>query len=146
MTTVVLVHGAFHDGWCWELVRGANRYVDAAAPWALVKDPARKVELDHVLHTFLEAVLWSALLVWPAMPGKSAEIIAQLLAVIRSAPVTFDHIVLHPVPNPVMPDDPERGYMARVAREILPAVRSALGAPSTSEKRNSNSEKRNVKR
>jgi len=21
MTTVVLVHGAFHDGWCWELVR-----------------------------------------------------------------------------------------------------------------------------
>jgi len=62
----------------WELVRGANRYVDAAAPWALVKDPARKVELDHVLHTFLEAVLWSALLVWPAMPGKSAEIIAQL--------------------------------------------------------------------
>ena len=23
MTTVVLVHGAFHDGWCWELVRSA---------------------------------------------------------------------------------------------------------------------------
>jgi pimeloyl-ACP methyl ester carboxylesterase len=23
MTTVVLVHGAFHDGWCWERVRGA---------------------------------------------------------------------------------------------------------------------------
>ena len=62
----------------WELVRGANRYVDAAGPWALVKDPARRVELDHVIHTFLEAVLWSALLVWPVMPGKATEILAQL--------------------------------------------------------------------
>ena len=67
--------------------------------------------------------------------GGPAEIIAQLLDVIRSAPVAFDYIVLHPVPNPVMPDDPERGYMARVAREILPAVRSALGAQSISERR-----------
>src|SRR5437660_5616560 len=67
--------------------------------------------------------------------GGPAEIIAQLLDVLRSAPVTFDHVVLHPVPNPTFPDDPERGYMARVAREILPAVRSALGAPSTSERR-----------
>ena len=67
--------------------------------------------------------------------GGPVEIIAQLLDVIRSAPVTFDHVVLHPVPNPTFPDDPERGYMARVAREILPAVRSALGAPSTSERR-----------
>jgi hypothetical protein len=31
------------------------------------------------------------------------------------------------IPNPPMPDDPEHGYMARVAREILPRVRSALG-------------------
>jgi methionyl-tRNA synthetase len=62
----------------WELVRGANRYVDAAGPWTLAKDPARKAELDHVLHTFLEACLWSALLVWPVMPGKAEEILAQL--------------------------------------------------------------------
>src|SRR5262249_35162458 len=47
--------------------------------------------------------------------GGPAEIIAQLLAVIRSAPVTFDHIVLHPVPNPVRPHSPERGHTARVA-------------------------------
>src|SRR5207245_1691741 len=67
--------------------------------------------------------------------GGPAGIIAQLLDVIRSPPVAFDYIVLHPVPNPVMPDDPERGYMARVAREILPAVRSALGAQSISERR-----------
>ena len=68
-------------------------------------------------------------------PGGPAEIIAQILGVIRSAPVAFDHVVLHPVPNPTFPDDPERGYTARVAREILPAVRSALEAPLTSNRR-----------
>src|SRR5262249_60168750 len=59
----------------WELVRGANRYVDAAGPWALAKDPARRAELDHVVHTFLEAVLWSARLVAPAMPHKAAGVL-----------------------------------------------------------------------
>ncbi len=59
----------------------------------------------------------------------------QLLGVIRSAPVMFDYIVLHPVPNPTFPDDLERGYTARVAREILPAVRSALDAQLTSDRR-----------
>jgi methionyl-tRNA synthetase len=62
----------------WELVRGANRYVDAAGPWTLAKDPARRGELEHVVHTFLEAVLWSARLVAPAMPDKAAEILGAL--------------------------------------------------------------------
>lgn len=61
--------------------------------------------------------------------GSPADIVEQLLAVARSSPVAFDYIVLHPVPNPTMPDDAERGYMARVAREVLPRVRSALGVP-----------------
>ncbi len=62
----------------WELVRGANRYVDSAGAWTLVKDPAKKADLDHVLHTFLESVLWAALLVQPVMPAKAAEIFMQL--------------------------------------------------------------------
>jgi 5,10-methylenetetrahydromethanopterin reductase len=60
--------------------------------------------------------------------GGPTEIVDQLLAAIRSAPVGFEHIVLHPVPNPSEPDDPERGYMARMARDVLPRVRAALGA------------------
>jgi len=60
--------------------------------------------------------------------GGPAQIVAQLLAVLRAAPAPFDHVVLHPIPNPPVPDDPERGYMARVAREVLPAVRSSLRA------------------
>jgi methionyl-tRNA synthetase len=62
----------------WELVRGANRYVDAAGAWTLARDPGRKVELDHVIHTFLEAVLWSARLAWPVIPGKAEAILEQL--------------------------------------------------------------------
>jgi len=61
--------------------------------------------------------------------GGPADVVEQLLAVVRASPVAFDYIVLHPVPNPTMPDDAERGYMARVAREVLPRVRSALGGP-----------------
>src|SRR5947207_2423117 len=62
-----------------------------------------------------------------ALRGGPTEITKQLVDVLRAAPAPFDHIVLHPIPNPPTPDDPERGYTARVAREILPAVRRALG-------------------
>src|SRR5262249_60310936 len=55
--------------------------------------------------------------------GRPAEIAAQLLAVLRAAPAAFDYVCLHPIPNPASPDDPERGFMARVAREALPPVR-----------------------
>src|SRR5262249_6956167 len=44
------------------------------------------------------------------------------------APAAFDYVCLHPIPNPTSPDDPERGFMARVAREVLPPVRAALAA------------------
>ena len=60
--------------------------------------------------------------------GGPLAIVDQLLEVIGSAPVAFDYVCLHPVPNPPMPEDPGKGYTARVAREILPRVRAALGA------------------
>ena len=58
--------------------------------------------------------------------GGPADIVEQLLRVIGKAPTAFDYIVLHPIPNPPTPDDLERGYMARVAREVLPGVRARL--------------------
>jgi len=61
-----------------------------------------------------------------ALRGGPAQIVEQLVRVLRAAPTAFDHVVLHPIPNPTWPDDPERDYTARVAREILPAVRRAL--------------------
>jgi hypothetical protein len=60
--------------------------------------------------------------------GGASEIVAQLLDVLRSAPARFDYVCLHPIPNRTAPDDPERGFMARVAREVLPPVRAALAA------------------
>ena len=58
--------------------------------------------------------------------GGPAEVARQLVETLRGAHVAFDHVVLHPIPDPRWPDDPERGYTARVAREVLPLVRRAL--------------------
>jgi 5,10-methylenetetrahydromethanopterin reductase len=63
--------------------------------------------------------------------GGPAGIAAQLLDVLRAAPAAFDHVVLHPIPDPIFPDDRERGYMARVAREVLPRVRAGLPGGAT---------------
>jgi 5,10-methylenetetrahydromethanopterin reductase len=60
--------------------------------------------------------------------GGAREVADRVVGVIRAAPVAFDWVVLHPVPDPATPDDPDRGYMARMAREALPRVRAALGA------------------
>jgi len=62
-----------------------------------------------------------------ALRGGPAQVASQLIDVLRASPAAFDYVVLHPTPNPTWPDDPERDYTARVAREILPVVRRALG-------------------
>ena len=61
-----------------------------------------------------------------SLRGGPAEVAEQLIDVLRRAPAEFDYVVLHPIPNPPSPDDPERGYTARMAREVLPRVRLAL--------------------
>lgn len=62
----------------WELVRGANKYIDTTAPYKLVKDPALKPRLDEVMAHVLEALRWIALLLGPVMPDKAAEMERQL--------------------------------------------------------------------
>jgi alkanesulfonate monooxygenase SsuD/methylene tetrahydromethanopterin reductase-like flavin-dependent oxidoreductase (luciferase family) len=61
-----------------------------------------------------------------SLRGTPGEVAKQLVAALRGAPAPFDYVVLHPIPDPKWPDDPERGYTARVAREVLPTVRRAL--------------------
>lgn len=60
--------------------------------------------------------------------GGPEHVTARLIEVLRAAPAEFEYVVMHPIPDPVHPDDPERGYMARMAREVLPAVRRALAS------------------
>ena len=62
-----------------------------------------------------------------SLRGGPIGVAERLMNALRSAPAEFDYVVLHPIPNPPTPDDPERGYMARVAREVLPRVRRGLG-------------------
>jgi alkanesulfonate monooxygenase SsuD/methylene tetrahydromethanopterin reductase-like flavin-dependent oxidoreductase (luciferase family) len=59
--------------------------------------------------------------------GSPGEIVKQLLHVIRTSPCALDYVVLHPIPDPRFPVDPANDYTARVAREVLPAVRASLG-------------------
>ena len=55
----------------WRLVREANGYIAATEPWTIAKDPARKAELDHVLHTLASALWWTRLLVAPVLPATA---------------------------------------------------------------------------
>ena len=83
---------------------------------------ASDLELSGRVVDFLPASAADAF----SLRGAPADIVTQLVASLRDAPVEFDYVVLHPIPNPPTPDEGERGYMARVAREILPRVREAL--------------------
>jgi len=61
----------------WAIASAANLYVDRAAPWAAAKsgDTAR---LSTILATLLEALEILSVMMWPALPSKSAEMRAQL--------------------------------------------------------------------
>jgi 5,10-methylenetetrahydromethanopterin reductase len=61
-----------------------------------------------------------------ALRGAPKEVAGRLVDALRATPAAFDHVVLHPIPDPRWPADPERDYTARVAREVLPHVRRAL--------------------
>lgn len=60
----------------WELVRGLNKYIDTAQPWALQK--AGDPRLGAVLYSLLEALRKVALHLWPVMPEASEAMLEQL--------------------------------------------------------------------
>ncbi|MGQ9688997.1 MAG: methionine--tRNA ligase [Desulfobaccales bacterium] len=62
----------------WELVGRLNRYIVAAAPWELAKDPTARPRLDTVLYHLLEGLRWLAMLLRPVMPGSAAKMAAYL--------------------------------------------------------------------
>lgn len=62
----------------WQLVRRGNKYIDETAPWALAKDPARKVRLDTVMYLVFELLRVLALLLKSFIPETSAKIWNQL--------------------------------------------------------------------
>jgi methionyl-tRNA synthetase len=62
----------------WDLVRGANRYLEDSAPWGLAKDPEQADRLANVLYSALEACRVTALYTAATMPATSDEVMARL--------------------------------------------------------------------
>ena len=74
----------------WRTVSRANEYVQASAPWTLAKDPARRAELEHVLHTLVRRLARQAVYVSPFMPNKAQALWRQLGAPGDVSAVRFD--------------------------------------------------------
>jgi methionyl-tRNA synthetase len=62
----------------WSAIQAANRYIDDIKPWELAKKPETRARLRAVLRNLLEVLAQVSVLVYPAMPGKAAEMRDQL--------------------------------------------------------------------
>ncbi|MHA1538511.1 MAG: methionine--tRNA ligase [Alphaproteobacteria bacterium] len=68
------IHDAIEE--VWKVVREANRFVDAMAPWALRKtDPER---MGSVLYVLAETIRHIAILTQPVMPESAGKLLDQL--------------------------------------------------------------------
>ncbi|MDD5087543.1 MAG: methionine--tRNA ligase [bacterium] len=59
-----------------QLIRATNRYFDAEAPWALAKTDKKRC--GEVLYESAEALRIAAVLLYPVMPSKMAELLSRL--------------------------------------------------------------------
>ena len=62
----------------WSLVSLTNRYIEANAPWALAKDPAKKERLQTVIYNTLESMRITAVLISPFMPETASKMWSAL--------------------------------------------------------------------
>ena len=62
----------------WRTIARANEYVDRQAPWRLAKDPDRRADLETTLAALVRALSRHAVYLAPFVPGKAAELWAQL--------------------------------------------------------------------
>jgi methionyl-tRNA synthetase len=58
----------------WSFIGAVNRYVDAARPWALAKDPAQRGRLAAVLGTLGSALRYLGIVLEPFLPEAAARI------------------------------------------------------------------------
>lgn len=62
----------------WGVISRANKFMEAQAPWKLVKDESLAGKLDTVLYTVLESVRSIAIMISPFMPVVAERIWSQL--------------------------------------------------------------------
>jgi len=58
----------------WAFIGTVNRYVDASAPWALGKDPAKRPRLERVLLTLADALGFLGVMLQPFLPDAARKI------------------------------------------------------------------------
>ncbi len=61
-----------------QAVRRTNQYLQEAAPWKVVKDPERSGEVGTILYHAAEVLRLAAVLLYPVIPRKAVELLAQL--------------------------------------------------------------------
>ena len=62
----------------WDLVRQANRFAEAQAPWNLARDPENRDMLKATIYGLLETMRYLAVLLFPVLPGKAEEMWEQI--------------------------------------------------------------------
>ena len=79
-TNVFIGQLAFHKALTkiWELLDGANQYINNTAPWKLTKTIEGKKRLATVLYNAGETLRYITILIFPFMPETSKEIMKQL--------------------------------------------------------------------
>jgi methionyl-tRNA synthetase len=78
-------------GAIWAFVGSVNRYVDASAPWALAKDPARRPRLERVLCTLADSLGFLGIMLDPFLPDAARKIREALG---QGAPPTLEAAVV----------------------------------------------------
>ncbi|MFB0518971.1 MAG: methionine--tRNA ligase, partial [Acidobacteriota bacterium] len=76
----------------WELIRGANLYIDSQKPWLLAKDTTKGERLAEVLFNLIEAIRQVTILLKPIMPVKTREVWQQLGLASDFEKVTFKEL------------------------------------------------------
>ncbi|HEY7140461.1 MAG TPA: methionine--tRNA ligase [Methylomirabilota bacterium] len=66
------IHAALVE--IWSFIGAVNRYIDAARPWALAKDPAQRPRLAAVLATLAGALRYLGVVLEPFVPAAAARI------------------------------------------------------------------------
>lgn len=59
-----------------QFIRATNRYFESSAPWALVKTNREKAA--EVLRNCVEALRFSAIVLYPIMPGKMTDLLTRI--------------------------------------------------------------------
>ncbi len=57
----------------WEFISRMNKYVDVTAPWELAKKKSSRKQLEAVIYNLLEGLRVISGLIYPVMPGTSAN-------------------------------------------------------------------------